>query len=741
MQNVILTLSLLLSLIPVTAFSQREAKINGIVVDSLSQEAIRDAAITLQGSQSGTYTDAQGRFSLTGVYSGTYLVQVSHVGYHEKQVRLNVPTDGSAQVYIRLSKRRYSMRPVTIFSHRKESATITIDENEIRQSAAPSLEKLLEQYSGITVASGTGSGASGIRIRGSEINQVLVLLDGIPLNDPLTGEVNLDQVSLKSLEHISVVTHGASAKYGSGAFAGVVKLSTKAHQISRVSLSTGIGSFGEREINPGISGNTSDWNYTLNLRDRYSDRDFPYAYQQPNGTVIHTVRRNADLHLQSAQASLERNGKAGLFTLRTHYLHTDRGLPGKVYYWTPNARVKEQRYGFSSRYSHSFGHSSLAIRATYSHARSAYDNNPESPSVIVPEYHTTYTHSTTNGKIEYSVQPSEYFNWTIDFQGEQTGFEQDGAGTDFSKPIDARQQHLSGGGHVMYAFPVSNSDWRIGIKPAFRISYVRLFNRNQNSNYPFLSHSVTLNFSQKSSPGLKFYLQHNSSFRPPTFGDLFYQDFRVSGNPDLLPEKSREFDAGFSIGVPQLFSSDFRVEIFSKKVDDQIIWVMGSYANFTPKNTNARISGQSIQWQWNTQNRMLSGQFSADHLVAINRNTNPATRDKILPNRPEWQGHASLKLRVDPFSFEYNQQFRGYQYITEANTKSLDGYTAGNFSARFQWDPGGFWKNLTIEPAVDVFNLWDERYQVVSRMPEPGRSFYFSIKLEYQPKQLVEKIR
>ena len=104
---------------------------------------------------------------------------------------------------------------------------------------APDLERLrlsilteaLRQVPGLHVdQTGARGGLSSVYIRGGDPNFSLVMVDGIPLNDPLNprgGSVDLSLIDLIDAERIEVVRGPLSSRYGSDAMSGAINLITR----------------------------------------------------------------------------------------------------------------------------------------------------------------------------------------------------------------------------------------------------------------------------------------------------------------------------------------------------------------------------------------------------------------------------------------------------------------------------------------------------------------------------------
>lgn len=105
---------------------------------------------------------------------------------------------------------------------------------ELTNQAAVTLDDALRQVPGFTLfrrsssltANPTTQGASSRGVGASGASRMLVLADGIPLNDPFGGWVHWDRVPRISLERAEVLRGGGSALYGSGTLGGTVELLT-----------------------------------------------------------------------------------------------------------------------------------------------------------------------------------------------------------------------------------------------------------------------------------------------------------------------------------------------------------------------------------------------------------------------------------------------------------------------------------------------------------------------------------
>ncbi len=107
--------------------------------------------------------------------------------------------------------------------------TTVLTREDIERSQALDLPALLSREAGLAFADNGGRGkASSVYLRGASSRQVLVLLDGVPMNkQDASGAVSLEHLVLDSIERIEVVRGNVSALYGSNAIGGVIQIFTR----------------------------------------------------------------------------------------------------------------------------------------------------------------------------------------------------------------------------------------------------------------------------------------------------------------------------------------------------------------------------------------------------------------------------------------------------------------------------------------------------------------------------------
>jgi vitamin B12 transporter len=159
----------------------------------------------------------------------------------------------------------------TGFPRAKERATVpitTVDAAWFEEHAVTGVAEGLRQVPGAFVSrGGTPGAATSLFLRGAASNQVLVLQDGIPLNDPTVGnQFNFFDLDVLNLDRIEVLRGSYGALYGGSAIGGVVNLvSRRGEGQGTFRVSGEGGSFGTRRAT--VSGwggdDRADWSFGI----------------------------------------------------------------------------------------------------------------------------------------------------------------------------------------------------------------------------------------------------------------------------------------------------------------------------------------------------------------------------------------------------------------------------------------------------------------------------------------------
>ena len=181
---------------------------------------------------------------------------------------------------------------------REAPAIVTvIDQKQIRQSSARTLEEVLESVAGIHVSYSQGGYTPIYFIRGinSEFNQqALTMINDVPVTHPYNGDtgVRWTHMPLSVIEKIEIVRGPGSVLYGADAYAGVINILTKNNQAHISSLTLSQGSFNTTAISGQNTVNLmDDWELGITFEagmtrgfDSIVESDFQSELDQITGT-------------------------------------------------------------------------------------------------------------------------------------------------------------------------------------------------------------------------------------------------------------------------------------------------------------------------------------------------------------------------------------------------------------------------------------------------------------------------
>jgi vitamin B12 transporter len=103
-----------------------------------------------------------------------------------------------------------------------------IDAADIADAGTQTLTELLQAKGGVEISATGGAGqVSGVFIRGTNTNHVVVLIDGIRINSATTGTNAFENIPLDQIERIEILRGPASSLYGADAIGGVIQIFTK----------------------------------------------------------------------------------------------------------------------------------------------------------------------------------------------------------------------------------------------------------------------------------------------------------------------------------------------------------------------------------------------------------------------------------------------------------------------------------------------------------------------------------
>jgi vitamin B12 transporter len=150
-----------------------------------------------------------------------------------------------------------------------------ITADDIERTRKHSMTEILRDVPGLHVAQNGGRGMlASVYMRGAEPEQILVLVDGVEVNDPIAPGRGafVPYLDMENVERIEVLRGAQSGLYGSDAIAGVISIMTKKGDGAPTAyVSAEGGSFDTFRESVGVSGSENKVNYSISATRVDSD--------------------------------------------------------------------------------------------------------------------------------------------------------------------------------------------------------------------------------------------------------------------------------------------------------------------------------------------------------------------------------------------------------------------------------------------------------------------------------------
>lgn len=205
----------------------------GTVKNAETNELLVGAHIKLLPTQLSTISDSDGEFRFIHLKHGDYQVEVSFLGFEKQTVNVKIPLEGKLEIKMKRAAiiQDEIIVQATRIGESTPTAVSTVSEKEIESlNTGRDLPYLLQNTPSLVTSSdgGTGIGYTSLRIRGTDMSRINVMVNGIPLNDPESNQVywvDLPDIAT-SAQEVQVQRGVATSVYGNSAFGAGLNLTT-----------------------------------------------------------------------------------------------------------------------------------------------------------------------------------------------------------------------------------------------------------------------------------------------------------------------------------------------------------------------------------------------------------------------------------------------------------------------------------------------------------------------------------
>ena len=592
---------------------------------------------------------------------------------------------------------------------------MVIEGTQLGKLPVNSIDELLRYLPGIEVQSRGPMGAQGdISMRGATFQQVLVILDGVRLNDPLTGHFNsYIPIAPAEIERIEILKGASSAIYGTEAVGGVINIISKSFAAGpegknkQASAEFGMGEFGLMKTRAGLGWQKNKTILSGGLLQNKAD-----------GQNLRGSKGFLDLKTLSFSAKqfLSENTSVAY-----RFAWDDRNFNAQNFYTQSLADTATEQvvtHWHQFNISHNAGRHRLNLDAGWKQASDKFRfNKPGQP-------------NTNYSKV---LQAQATHQFSINNKATlSSGFQV----LDRSVESNNRGNH-----HILYGGIFTVLNQRIGenlhVNPALRLDY------NERSGLELMPQlNVSYNqgdFQFRGSAGRSTrdadFTERYNNFQP-----AFVKKGNRIGNPDLLSESSWNYEAG----ADWFASSGLRLSItgFNRQHKNLIDYASTLYKDM-PRQINLDSTGNgtlayslaknlsSVTTSGVELDLFYSKNFAENHgletslgLVAMKSLSSGNTPSLYVSNHAKFLANFSLSYRFKMLRISANGLYkvRSTQVGTGLVTVSPD-----YFMMNARAEAILFKENLSLYFQAD--NVLDKRYSDILGPVMPGRWLSAGIKV------------
>jgi len=604
------------------------------------------------------------------------------------------------------------------------SAVEVITEEDLKRRQIKTVVDALRLSQGLTVFSNGGPGSSAsVRIRGSNADQVLVLIDGAIMNSATLGNFNFANLTTDNIERIEILRGAQSMLWGADAMGGVINITTKkGTDVPSANAFFEYGSFSSIREGGQVSGQkgpvdftaaVSRWDYTgfsqVNFRRGASERDGYHNWQASTRIGV----------------ALPHEGRLDLnFRLLQGNVNFDNGFsPG---FDVLGATSNSQQFVYSASYQQPITNWWNQV-LTVSRQTETLDTNPGTTqrNVVTGAISTPFGArseiNTLANRIEWqhNFQVGKPLLLTAGYQFREQQGENINLGTgttDISNRIISSnagfaQAQLNLWDRVFATGGIRQDDYNVfGSATTYRATAGYL-------------HQET---------GTKVRGSYTTGFRAPTINQLFFPDF---GNPDLKPEKSQSMDVGadqYLLDNRLTLSASYFWNRFRDLIVSQQSATACGVGPFGPNFCAQNIGLVSAKgWEASIKYRLVrdlpwikSLDIQAQYTNTLTRNLSqqPGNREPRMPV-DQWSIILSYQP-IEPLQVSLEGRYVGSRFEDINNQQPLRAFDVWNLIANYDVTKNG-------QVYVRAENLFNEKYEEILNFGTPVRSIFGGVKLTY----------
>ena len=580
-----------------------------------------------------------------------FLFGVTLLFSQSEKVQDSVSTENLPEVILTSNRLEISF-------NQKSKTVQLITADQIKQSGITHLVDILQQVAGVDVKRrGAGAAQADLNIRGGTFDQTLLLVDGIKLDDAQTGHHTLNFLPPPEMvERIEIIKGPAARAYGQNAFTGAINIVTKKEIPQRLSLNLQKGNYDQTNGSI-LFGSSNKKNNLIGFISKNTSDGYRYNsdYQQSNFFIKSTFNQN----------------KTPISLISSY---SGRKFGANGFYATPSAidqyeETQASLFAISQRYIN--GDWIFKPKVYWRRGQDMYEYIRDKPEI----YRNLHITNKMGGALDTSITSNLGLT---------------GMGIDISK-VYIRSNNLGNRNRTMMNFFLEHRfyflDNKIDITPGIVSNYFSDFGWHS---FPGIDFGIQL------TSKFRFYGNLGSTYRIPTFTDLFYSDRTTLGNSNLKPEEANSSEVGIRFSSSKVGIS---LAYFNRKSKNLIDFVKANQDDLWKAENIQQIKTSGIDFELIhmiklnelVHNFKISYSYLENKLDNSRFNFSQYSINNDLKHHFIWTYSLPVNLNLNAFL--------AYKYVERSAGES---YNILDFSAR--------WTIRTLEFSVYFNNILNMEY-------------------------------
>jgi len=553
-----------------------------------------------------------------------------------------------------------------------ENVTV-ITKQQIENSPATSIDELLQFHSGLDIRRRGSNGVqSDISIRGSSFEQVLILINGIRMNDSQTGHNTFNiPFDISAVERIEIMKGSSAKLYGQNVFAGVINIVTKSSSEEKVTIKAQGGDFKTYDLSASATFGSEKFTNLLTLSNGASDG----------------YRFNTDYNIRNFFYQNKLKLNEGSVSLQAGFSEKKFGANG--FYASPSAinqYEETQASVVSLQYQQKFNQLSVNSSIYWRRGQDMYLYTRSNPAGYRNMHIGNNVGGTVNASYESSLGTT---NVGVDFRREFLS----------SNNLGERKRDVT---QVFFDHQFKFFNQKLEVNPG--ASWANY--SGDNFFYPGMDVGYIFN------PNHKIFGAISKGFRIPTFTDLYYVSPTEKGNPNLVPESAVSSEIGYRFQNQKILA---KISGFIRNTSNGIDWLKPTPESIWTAENVGKINLKGLETEFKHQLfDYLNYRLNYTYLDNQYKNTE-LSRYALQNLRHQFVGEIDVKF----LKFFSNQLI--YRYTERVN---LGSYNTLDEQLNFRYKDLNFY--------VLINNLTNAKYVETNLVPMPGR--WFHVGFTYQIK-------